>query len=407
MSPASSPRAPFLSRAWVPGALALVLAVGLTAGVALATGAVGWTLAGAGVGTLLGAGVLVAGARAQAAGQERLLHTVLESAPMAIVLYADSGHITLTNAAARELFFEGRAVEGMNFLSMLQAAPAPLRQALLTESDELFTVQQEGESETFHLSKRDLTLGSGAHTLLMVRHVTREVNRQEMAVWKKAIRVMSHELNNSLAPISSLLHSARLITQAPEQLGKLPRVLDTIGERTTHLCTFLEGYARFAKLPQPRPALVEWPRLLSNLLTLFPQVHLSAPPQAPGWFDAAQVEQVLINLLKNAQEAGGPADAVALEVDESEGGIRFRVHDRGRGLAPEVLQNALLPFYTTKEKGSGLGLALCREIVDAHRGRLRLENREGGGATVTVWLPGRDLGLAGASSRARLTMTRG
>jgi signal transduction histidine kinase len=72
-----------------------------------------------------------------------------------------------------------------------------------------------------------------------------------------------------------------------------------------------------------------------------------------------------------------------------------------------VLQNALLPFYTTKEKGSGLGLALCREIVDAHRGRLRLENREGGGATVTVWLPGRDSVLAGGSSRARLTMTRG
>ncbi len=406
-SPVAPPRASSLPRAWGPGGVALVLAVGLTAGAALATGAVGWTLAGAGVGTLLGMGLLVGSARAQATGQERLLHTVLESAPMAIVLYADSGLISLTNAAARELFFEGRVVEGMNFLSMLQAAPAPLRQALLAQGDELFTVQVEGESETFHLSKRDLALRGEPHTLLMVRHVTREVNRQEMAVWKKAIRVMSHELNNSLAPISSLLHSARLISQAPEQLGKLPRVLDTIEERATHLRTFLEGYARFAKLPQPRPTLVEWPRLLSNLLTLFPQVHLSAPPQVAGWFDAAQVEQVLINLLKNAQEAGGPADSVALEVDEAEGGVRFRVHDRGRGLAPEVLQNALLPFYTTKEKGSGLGLALCREIVDAHRGRLWLENREGGGATVTVWLPGRDAGLAGASSRARLTMTRG
>jgi signal transduction histidine kinase len=138
---------------------------------------------------------------------------------------------------------------------------------------------------------------------------------------------------------------------------------------------------------------------------MFPQARIPPPPAVPGWFDAAQVEQVLINLLKNAQEAGGPPEAVSLEVDEAEGGVRLRVHDRGRGLAPEVLQHALLPFYTTKEKGSGVGLALCREIVDAHHGRLRLENREGGGTTVTVWLPGREP-LPVSAFRARLTMTR-
>ncbi|QRN96520.1 hypothetical protein JRI60_47245 [Archangium violaceum] len=405
-SSTSTRRVPPLLRTLTPGAVALVLAVLPGTVLAVTTCSTVWTLVGAGLGVLLGLGLLTWAARAQAAGQEKLLRTVVEGVPMAIVLYGDSGHIAFTNAAARELFFEGRAVEGQNFLSMLQAAPAALRQALLTDSDELFTVEVNKESETFHLSKRDFDFAGEPHTLLMVKHLTQELSRQEVDVWKKVIRVMSHELNNSLAPISSLLHSARLISQNPEQLGKLARVLDTLEERTTHLRTFLDGYARFAKLPRPRQVVVEWPRLLSGLQALYPQATFSPPPGKPGWFDAAQVEQVLINLLKNAQESGGPPESVALEVDEAEGGFRLRVHDRGRGLAPEVLQSALLPFYTTKEKGTGLGLALSREIIDAHRGRLRIENREGGGATVTVWLPGRDMTIAGRTSLARLTMTR-
>jgi nitrogen fixation/metabolism regulation signal transduction histidine kinase len=405
-SASPAPRLPARVRRLTPGAGALVLAVACTVGPALATGSAVWTLGGAGLGVLLGLAVLLAAARAQASGQDQMLRTMVEGVPLALVLYGDSGRIAFTNAAARELFFEGRAVEGQNFLSMLQAAPAPLRQALLTESDELFTVEVDKENETFHLSKRDFDFDGEPHTLLLVKHLTRELARQEAGIWKKVIRVMSHELNNSLAPISSLLHSARLISQHPEQLGKLARVVDVIEERTTHLRTFLDGYARFARLPSPQPAVVEWPRLLSGLQALYPQATFAPPPSRPGWFDAAQVEQVLINLMKNAQEAGGPPESVALEVGEAEGGFRLCVHDRGRGLAPEVLQNALLPFYTTKEKGSGLGLSLCREIIDAHRGRLRIENREGGGATVTVWLPGREAGNAGSGSRARLTMTR-
>jgi signal transduction histidine kinase len=243
----------------------------------------------------------------------------------------------------------------------------------------------------------------------MVKHLTRELSRREVDVWKKVIRVMSHELNNSVAPITSLLHSARLIAQAPAQLPKLPRVLDTIEDRARHLQSFLEGYARLARLPRPQPAQVQWAPFLEGIQALHPQVRFGPPPAAPGWFDAPQVEQVLINVLKNAQEAGGPPEELALEVVEADGGFRIQVHDRGQGLAPEAQENALLPFYTTKKTGSGLGLALGREIVEAHQGMLRIENRPGGGATVTVWLPARQEGRTRApgTSRARLTMTRG
>jgi signal transduction histidine kinase len=110
-------------------------------------------------------------------------------------------------------------------------------------------------------------------------------------------------------------------------------------------------------------------------------------PARPGWVDAPQIEQVLINLVKNAVESGSPEDEVTLAVREREGGVAIEVRDRGNGLTEEVLRDALLPFYSTKPKGTGLGLTLCREIVDAHGGRLSIANREGGGALLTVWLP--------------------
>jgi signal transduction histidine kinase len=114
-------------------------------------------------------------------------------------------------------------------------------------------------------------------------------------------------------------------------------------------------------------------------------------PAREGWFDATQIEQVLINLIKNAIESGSPEDEVTVAAFERHGGVIIEVADRGGGLAEEVLRDALLPFYSTKPKGTGLGLTLCREIVDAHGGRLSIANREGGGAIVTVWLPNGDV----------------
>jgi signal transduction histidine kinase len=132
---------------------------------------------------------------------------------------------------------------------------------------------------------------------------------------------------------------------------------------------------------------VEWEPLLAGLRASLPFRVLRPLPARPAWVDAAQIEQVLINLVKNAIESGSPEDEVTLAVSERAGGVAIEVGDRGAGLAGEVLRDALLPFYSTKAKGTGLGLTLCREIVDAHGGRLSIANREGGGALVTVWLP--------------------
>jgi nitrogen fixation/metabolism regulation signal transduction histidine kinase len=212
--------------------------------------------------------------------------------------------------------------------------------------------------------------------------------RQEIEVWKKTIRVISHELNNSLAPITSLVHSARMMAGRPEHAHRLEAAFATIEERTTHLNTFLDGYARFARLPKPSKQPWPWRQLLDSVCALYPFEIDGALPPSPGYFDPAQMQQVLINLIKNAAEAGSAHDATRVQVrDASDGGVELVVADGGAGMSDEVLEKALLPFYSTKKGGSGLGLPLCREIVESHGGRLSIERQAGGGTVVRCWLP--------------------
>ena len=343
---------------------------------------------------------------AQPSGGEALLRKVVEATPVAMVLFTDTGTITFTNRSARELFFEGAAVEGQNFLSMILRAPAYLQRALLSKGDELFTLEVEGESQIFHLLRRNL---DGGHTLITISSVTQEIGRHEVGSLKKVIRIISHEINNSLGPISSLANSAKLILQRPEHLPRLAPIFDTIQERALYLQTFLDGYARLAKIPQPQPALIAWGPFLDSLRVFWPELAFEERSTRAGFFDSAQLQQVLINLIKNAQEAGEPAGEVRVIIESpAGGGCRISVLDRGPGVSNEVIQNLFLPFFTTKPSGSGLGLALSREIVELHRGRLSVARREGGGLAVRVWLPDRDGAAIGNASAGgvRLSLTR-
>jgi nitrogen fixation/metabolism regulation signal transduction histidine kinase len=318
--------------------------------------------------------------------RELLLDTVVQTTPLALVLTNANDHIVFGNIAARQLFRAGRKLEGLKFGTLLEEAPQSLRDAVEGGVDTLFTVSEGSEAEIFHLSNRPFTLNSQPHRLLLFKQLTREMAAQEVAIWKKVIRVIAHELNNSLAPITSLAHSGQQLADERDA-ERLARVFSTIEERASHLASFIDGYARFAKLPRPRPAAVHWGPLLAGLEDSLSFRVLGPLPLQPGWIDAPQIEQVLINLIKNAIESGSPEDEVTLAVAERGYGVAIEVRDRGGGLTEEVLRDALLPFYSTKPKGTGLGLTLCREIVDAHGGRLSIANREGGGALVTVWLP--------------------
>jgi two-component system, NtrC family, nitrogen regulation sensor histidine kinase NtrY len=165
--------------------------------------------------------------------------------------------------------------------------------------------------------------------------------------------------------------------------------------------------AKMSGVPEPHREVVAPGPFVEGLRTLWPDLTIRPAPERPGFFDASQIQQVLINLIKNAREAGGSIGETVLSVESPpEGGIRFTVLDRGIGMADDVLQSALIPFFTTKPQGSGVGLPLCREIVELHRGRLRLARRAGGGMAASFWLPDRSSDLSTlAQTRRRLSLT--
>jgi nitrogen fixation/metabolism regulation signal transduction histidine kinase len=322
--------------------------------------------------------------------REMLLETVLGATSMIVVICNEALRVVYANAAAKQFFGCGSGrPEGRNLEELLGGAPPEVQQAARAPTDVLFTWDRPGgDQETFHLSKRYFELSARKHTLFLLRPLTKELARKEVETWKKAIRVMSHEVNNSLAPISSLLHSARLMMGNPAHGQRLGAALDTIEERAAHLKTFLDGYSSFARLPAPKKQMVRWKDLLRGVEGLYPFVVSGTVPERPAHVDPAQLQQVLINLLKNAVESGSPPDQVTISfLADGKEGVEFAVVDRGKGMSDEVLKNALLPFYSTKKSGTGLGLALCREIVEAHGGRLSLHHRDGGGVSVRCWLP--------------------
>lgn len=321
--------------------------------------------------------------------RELLLDKVIQSSPNVMLLFNDHQKLMYANDAARHLFHIKGKMEGLSLDELLQDLPDALALALKQEKSGLFTMDED-DTETWYLSRGQFLLNNQQHNLILLKQMTRELNRQEVAVWKKVIRIISHELNNSVAPIASMVNSGRLLTKDLDN-PKLKLIFDTIESRTNHLSQFIFNYARFAKLPLPQRRQVAWQQLIEHLTQHYPFTLANELPAEMGYFDQGQMEQVLLNLLKNAHESGSNPDEVTLSIRFQTlvdgAGFIIKIEDRGSGMSEEVLEQALLPFYSTKQLGTGLGLPLCREIIEAHEGSISMHNRSDGGLSVQLWLP--------------------
>ena len=229
--------------------------------------------------------------------------------------------------------------------------------------------------------------------LIAMSDLSRALREEERQAWKRIIRVLSHEINNSLAPIKSIsgsLQSMLSRSELPEDGGEdVERGLNVISSRAEGLGRFMASYAKLARLPKPDLDTVHVPSLVhgvADLETRLP-VEVVDGDEVTLRADPDQLEQALINLLRHAVDATLEAegDRVSLRWLVRQGRVHLLVEDRGPGI-PET-GNLFVPFYTTKQGGSGIGLVLSRQIAEGHAGTLELENREGGGARARMVLP--------------------
>ena len=243
--------------------------------------------------------------------------------------------------------------------------------------------------------------GGVPHRMLVLTDLTLPLREEELQAWQRLVRVLGHELNNSLAPIKSIAGSLHaLVDREPlpeDWRDDVKHGLTIVGSRAESLQRFLSAYTRLAKLPRPTMAPVALPKLVARVAGLETRlkVHIAPGPELIVEVDSDQIEQVLINLIKNGVEASlsvtGREDRAVLvgwaKVNGPGGALaEVWVKDDGPGLANTA--NLFVPFFTTKPGGSGIGLVLSRQIVEAHGGTLELRNNlDGRGCTARISLP--------------------
>jgi nitrogen fixation/metabolism regulation signal transduction histidine kinase len=244
-----------------------------------------------------------------------------------------------------------------------------------------------GGRGTWEVRPSEVRLSGVPHRLIVMTDVQHALRAEERQAWQRLVRVLGHEINNSLGPISSIAETLRagLAQPRPDFDGDLARGLEVIERRAAALARFMQSYARLVRLPPPRPGRVEvgeWVQRTADLETR-ERVEVAAGPALVVAGDADQLDQLLINLVRNAVEAGGPV-RVAWRVAGRSAVIT--VEDEGPGVADTA--NLFVPFFTTKPGGSGIGLVLARQIAEAHRGSLVLhDRRDARGAEAVVTLP--------------------
>lgn len=321
-----------------------------------------------------------------------LVRTTIEEMDAAIFTFDERHRLRLANRAAERLLARpveqllGRTAEELGVEACLEGEPARVT-----------SMSFPGGIGRFGLRRSGFRQDGRPHQLLVVADLSRALRDEERQAWQRLLRVLGHELNNSLAPIKSVASSleglCRRQPKPPDWEDDVRDGLALISGRAESLNRFMQSYSQLARLPAPNRVPLdfgEWVRRVASLERRVP-VAVSAGPEVQLFADRDQLEQLLINLLRNAADAvlelnrssletpgsspDSPPDAcdpIVLRWIRVGAEVELQIEDHGPGIANPA--NLFVPFFTTKPKGSGIGLALCRQIAEAHEGRLTLEN---------------------------------
>jgi nitrogen fixation/metabolism regulation signal transduction histidine kinase len=345
----------------------------------------------------------------QKAANHQYLEAVVEHVGVALVSLDDAGQVAMMNERARRLFGQPHPLSIKSFARFDSRMPQLLDR--LDDSDrDLLRVQRGDDTLQLVLYCTCFTLLDRRYKLVSFQNIRDELERREIESWQKLIRVLTHEIMNSVTPIISLSKliqetlaaddtaPAMPLTLTGEERSDLQRSADAVHSRSSGLLEFVRAYRSFASVPEPaisdadvRPLLERVRTLLADALVA-QHVVMDIQCEARILFhaDPRQVEQVLINLGRNAIEAlaDTPGPRILLRGSRNEHGrVVIQVADNGPGIDPAHLDNIFVPFFTTKRGGTGVGLSISRQLVQANKGFISVRAGETGGAVFVVSLP--------------------
>jgi two-component system nitrogen regulation sensor histidine kinase NtrY len=317
-----------------------------------------------------------------------LLRKVMEEIDVAAFAFDPQQALRLVNRAGERLL-----AQPAERLLAHDATSLGLGEFLAGEPEQIIQRTFPGASGRWGIRRSQFREGGVKHQLLVFTDLTRPLREEELQAWQRIVRVIGHELNNSLTPIKSIAQSLeQLIKNEPrpdDWSEDMSRGLNVIASRSESLSRFMSSYAKLAKLPPPKFGSVEMNSLLRRVTRLETrmQVFFEECPALTIQGDADQLEQVLINLIRNAvdaaQETGG---RVFVRHHQTPYTVEITVRDEGPGLSNTA--NLFVPFFTTKRGGSGIGLVISRQIAEAHNGSLTLRNAsDGPGCEAKLILP--------------------
>jgi len=338
--------------------------------------------------------------RQEKEAQYQYLQAIVEQVDTGLICFDEQGKTVLMNKAAQQLLHKSH-FPNLDFVKKYNHALHTAMREIAPGERQLVKLVVNNQMLQLAIRKTVLKLRDEPLHLYVLQNIHAELERQEVESWQKLIRILTHEILNSVAPVVSLSEMADNLLQAPdatdpERQEDIKKSIQAIRRRSAGLLHFTETYRELTKIPQPRFEPTDLVALVERVLLLFAQPiqehHISAekhfPPIAPIVpLDPDLIEQVLINLVKNAVEALAetPQPRLVLSVVKNSAGmVEIAVADNGPGIPDELMAQIFVPFFTTKKAGSGIGLSLSRQIVHLHQGSLYATSQVGVGSCFTV-----------------------